>query len=107
MLTCRALTCRVCATPPRAHTHAYSSHGLQTVTHCVVSAVCVSPSLAAAYAKLGQGLDLDAVEAAATAIGTGSRRREEAVSKKREAAEEADGEGQNKVRGRQGGEAGR
>lgn len=65
------------------------------------------PFLAAAYAKLGQGLDLDAVEAAATAIGTGSRRREEAVSKKREAAEEADGEGQNKVRGRQGGEAGR
>lgn len=52
--------------------------------------------LPAAYVKLGQGLDLDALEAAATAIGTGSRRREEAVSKKRDAAEEADGEGQNK-----------
>jgi hypothetical protein len=50
---------------------------------------------AAAYAKLGQGLDLDALEQAATAIGTGSRRRED-VSKKRD-AEDADGEGPSKV----------
>lgn len=52
---------------------------------------------AAAYAKLGQGLDLDALEASATAVGS-SRRREE-VSKKREAEEEAAGEGAAKVRG--------
>jgi hypothetical protein len=50
---------------------------------------------AAAYAKLGQGLELDALEQAATAIGTGSRRRED-VSKKRD-AEDADGEGPSKV----------
>lgn len=55
---------------------------------------------AAAYAKLGQGLDLDALEASATAVGS-SRRREE-VSKKRDAEEEAAGEGAAKVRKRVG-----
>lgn len=50
---------------------------------------------AAAYAKLGQGLDADALESAATAVGSGSRRKDEA-SKKREADEAADG--QAKVR---------
>jgi hypothetical protein len=60
---------------------------------CPIAAL--SRHCAAAYAKLGQGLDLDALEQAATAIGTGSRRRED-VSKKRD-AEDADGEGPSKV----------
>jgi hypothetical protein len=56
---------------------------------------CMFSCCSAAYAKLGQGLDLDALEAAATAIGSSSRRRDEA-SKKRD-AEDA-GDGQPKVR---------
>lgn len=55
---------------------------------------CRTALLAAAYSKLGQGLDLDALEAAATTIGSSSRRRDE-VSKKRDADEA--GEGQPKV----------
>lgn len=40
---------------------------------------------------MGQGLDLDALEAAATAIGSSSRRRDEA-SKKRDAEDAGDGQ---------------
>ena len=44
---------------------------------------------------MGQGLDVDSLEAAAAAVGSSSRRKEE-ISKKRE-AEEAGAEGQPKV----------
>jgi len=57
---------------------------------CVcVCVLCAVVCCAAAYAKLGQGLDLDALEAAATAVGSSSRRKEE-VSKKREAGDTGD-----------------
>lgn len=67
-----------------------------SVRHAHKRFTVAAAACAAAYAKLGQGLDLDALEAAATAIGTSSRRRDE-TSKKRDADDA--GEGQPKVSG--------